>query len=195
MGKQKEISCEISDPVLLNCWKHHAGFIKSIVSEYKNRDEFDFSNLRNDLLRIGESLMDLYLGELTPGKIADSIISLFKKKDILKKDNFINWLRKEGTDFRVIELKDKSLWTIRLGEQKEKYVHIHPSRYSPLTVRVRALTLKSAILYLILNKSEADIADNLLFLNKIRKEYLDQPPLKMISIKSTLPRLISILKD
>jgi hypothetical protein len=195
VGKQKEISCEISDPVLLNCWKHHAGFIKSKISEYRESENFNYINFREELLHIGDSLMDLYLGDFTPNEIALTIINLFKKKNILEKNNFIIWLKNGGKDFRVIKLKDKSLWTIRLGEQKNKYIHIHPSRYSPQTIRVRALTLKSAILYLILNKSEADIADNLLFLNRIRKEYLDQPPLKMISIKSTLPRLISILKD
>lgn len=191
----KGFNCESDSLILLNCWKHHAGFIKLKISECREAGKINFINFRKELLRIGDSVMDLYLGDLSPNEIADSIINSLKKKNVLEKEKFILWLKEKGNDFQEIELKDKSLWTIRLGEQKEKYIHIHPSRYSPLTIRVRALTLKSAILYLILNKNESDISDNLLFLNRIRKEYLNQPPLKMISSKSTLLKLISILTN
>jgi hypothetical protein len=189
----KDLSCEIGSPVLLNCWKHHARFIKSKISIYREAGEFDFAAVRKELLRIGESLMDLYLGELTPKVIAGLIISSIKKRIPLNRDNFILWLKEGGNDYRMIELKDKSVWTLRLGEKEEKYIHIHPSRYSPGTIRVRAITLKSAILYLILSDEHITIQDNLLFLNRIRKDYLNQPPLKLISSKSSLPRLISVL--
>ena len=189
------ISCEVNAPVLLNCWKHHAGFIKYKISEFRRSDKFDFQDFRRYLLRIGESLMDLYLGNLMPFEIADSIVSSFKKKNVLERGNFITWLKKEGSDFRVIELKDKSLWTLRLSEQKNKYIHVHPSRYSPHTIRVRALTLKSAILYLILKQFDSGISDDLQFLNRVRREYLGQPPLKTISSRSTFPELIGILNS
>jgi len=191
----KIINCETVEPILLNCWKHHSHFIKSKISEYREAREFDLTNLCRELLRIGESLMDLYLGELTPGEIAGRIIASYKKTNHLSREDFIHWLKEGGDDYRLIELRDKSLWTLRLGEKQERYIHIHPSRYSPLTIRVRAHTLKSAILYLILNNNEADIQDNLAFLNKIRKDYLNQPPLKSISQHSSFPELLSILKD
>lgn len=194
MSTHKVISCETDEPVLLNCWKHHARFIKSKISEFKVSGEIEFANLRGELLRIGESLMDLYLGELTPTEIAGRIIASYKKTNRLSREDFILWLKERGDDYRIIGLKDKSLWTLRLGEKQERYIHIHPSRYSPLTIRVRAHTLKSAILYLILNNNEADIQDNLAFLNKIRKDYLNQPPLKSISQHSSFLELISILK-
>ena len=195
MSISKFLSCETDEPVLLNCWKHHARFIRSKILKYKDAGEIELAILRKELLRIGESLMDLYLGTLTPGEIAGRIIASYKKTNALSREDFIRWLKEEGDDYRIIELKDKSLWTLRLGEKQERYIHIHPSRYSPLTIRVRAHTLKSAILYLILNSNKNNIQDDLIFLNKIRKDYLNQPPLKSISHHSSLPELVSILRE
>ncbi|HSD62908.1 MAG TPA: hypothetical protein VLB50_03885 [Ignavibacteriaceae bacterium] len=181
------------DPVLLNCWKHHAGFIKLKILYYRGSGKFDFISFRENLLRIGDSLMDLYLGELSPEQISGKIKELFAKQDITDRDKFIFWLKQERKDYREVYFNDNSIWTLRLGLQPEKYIHIHPSRYSPHTKRVRAITLKTAILYLILNDTNQNLEDKVLFVNKIRMEYLNQPPLKMISSKSTLPELVSIL--
>jgi hypothetical protein len=189
------VECNAAVPVILNCWKHHAGFIKSKIQEYRQAGKFDFHAFRENLLRIGDSLMDLYLGELPPRKISDYIIKSFTRYNIIDRDRFILWLKEGGKDYREISLKDNSIWTFLAGTQPERYIHIHPSRYSPLTIRVRALTLKSAILYIILDDSGRSLDENLLFLNGIRKEYLHQPPLKMISAKSALPELIKVLKE
>lgn len=195
MKKNKISEYETESPVLLNCWKHHAGFIKSKIIEFRDSEKFDFASFRKNLLRIGDSLMDLYLGELPPYEITGYIINLFIRNNIISRDRFILWLNEDGNEYREISLKDNSVWTLRLGEQIEKYIHIHPSRYSPQTIRVRALTLKSAILYLILNETNKNVEGNLQFINEIRKEYLNQPPLKSISPKSTLPKLVLILSQ
>ena len=191
----KNLNCEPDKPVQFNCWKHHAGFLKAKITEYHEAGNFDFSSFRNNLMRIGDSLMDLYLGKLSPNEITGTIINIFQKKNITNRDDFIFWLKENGNDYRVIEIDDQSKWTVLLGEQMERYIHIHPSRYSYYTTRIRAITLKSAILFLILCRENCKIEDNLLFLNKIRKDYLNQPPLKSISKKSALPALISVLKD
>ncbi len=186
-----KIDCDVREPVKLNCWKHHAGFIRLKIWEYQNNPEAHLTSLQSEMLLIGESLMDLYLGELTPGEIVDSIIDSCRKQKILGKTEFQSWLKAEGKDFRTIELKDKSKWTLRLGDKKERYIHIHPSRYSPHTIRVRSASLKSAILFLILEKPDAQ--DNLFFVNRIRKDYLNLPPLKNLSSGSALFNLIDIM--
>lgn len=186
-----KINCDVREPVKLNCWKHHAGFIRLKIREYQNNPETHLTSLRSEMLLIGESLMDLYLGELAPGEIVDSIITSCKRQKILNKTEFQFWLKSEGKDFRTIELKDKSKWTLRLGDEKQRYMHIHPSRYSPHTIRVRSSSLKSAILFLILEKP--DFQNTLLSVNRIRKEYLNLPPLKNLSSGSALFNLIDIL--
>ncbi len=186
-----KINCDVSEPVKLNCWKHHAGFIRLKIREYQHNPEAHLISLRSEILLIGESLMDLYLGELTPNEIVDSIITCCRKQKILSKTEFQFWLKAEGNDFRTIELKDKSNWTLRLGDKKERYIHIHPSRYSPYTIRVRSASLKSAILFLILEKPASQ--NTLLSVNRIRKDYLNLPPLKNLSSGSALFNLIDIL--
>jgi hypothetical protein len=189
--KFSKMNCDISEPLLLNCWKHHAGFIRSKIGEYKTNPADHLSSLRSELLLIGESLMDLYLGELTPYEIGALIIAYCIKQKIFSKEEFQFWLKDEGNDYRIIELKDKSKWTLRLGNDKERYMHIHPSRYSPHTIRVRSSSLKSAILYLVLENQNPQ--NMLLPVNCIRKYYLNLPPLKNLASCSALYTLIETL--
>jgi hypothetical protein len=193
MNSPNIIDYGIDEPVLFNCWKHHTGFIKSKISGYRNNSEPDKKSFRNELPIIGNSLMDLYTGKLTPNEISDSIIKFLLKKKLLERINFNYWLHQEGKEYKVIELKDKSRWTLRIGEKQGRYIHIHPSRYSPNTIRIRAVSLKTAILYLVLRNKEFDTIPNLQLLNKIRKDYLDQPPIKSVQSASAIRRLITIL--
>ncbi len=166
--KSSEVVCETIEPVLLNCWKHHSGFIKSKIAQYKKNPESNIRELVNEMLSIGESLMDLYIGELTPQEIANAVANHLTNESISGPVEYKNWLNLEDKDFKIIKLADRSQWTLRLGEKKTKYVHIHPSRYSPHTVRVRSTTLKSAILFSTFDEYRAK--DQLVLINRIRKE-------------------------
>ncbi len=188
--KYFNISCEVPRPVLLNCWKHHAGFIKSKIKEYNGQSEIHSEHLREKILLIGGSLMDLYLGALAPSEIAGSIVDYLDQQKFSGIDNYRKWLRGEGKNYREVEISDQSRWTLRLGEKQERYIHIHPSRYSPHTIRVRSSSLKSAILFCVLNSGET--ANILSHINGIRKEYLDLPPLKNLNSASALLNLVRI---
>ena len=82
-----KMSCKIKKPVLLNCWKHHAGFIRSKIKAYKRNPETDLELLQNEILLIGESIMDLYLGELNPRQIADSVLNYCSSQMIFSRRN------------------------------------------------------------------------------------------------------------
>jgi hypothetical protein len=185
------VSCDIPEPVLFNCWKHHAGFIKSRIKEFKENHRNDPENIRKEILLIGGSLMDLYLGELTPAEIARSITTYLDLRKVTGMRSYREWLGGEGRDFREVEIEDHSGWTLRLGEKKERYIHIHPSRYSPHTIRVRSSSLKSAILFCALHDGETEniLAD----INRVRKEFLNLPPLKNLKSGSALFNLIKTL--
>lgn len=189
--KSYKVNCEIPEPVLLNCWKHHAGFIRSKIIDYKVRQDTDYNSLTKKILLIGNSLMDLYLGEMTPALIAENIITRLKYDRITGKESYQNWLDEGGDDYREVEIADDSRWTLRRGEREERYVHIHPSRYSPHTMRVRSSSLKSAILFCVMDGGKS--SDILKFINRIRKEYLELPPLKSINSASALMQLVKTL--
>lgn len=184
-----EANCHTPPPINFNCWKHHAGFIAKQINSVRRFG--DIEKLKKCLLRIGESQMDLYLGKRTVEEIARLLLEHLHQNSINSSKEYESWLDKGNKDYQLVELKDKSIWTLRLSESSEHYVHIHPGRYSPHTVRVKAATLKTVIMILALHKLNAVSAIDTESVNDVRKKYLNEPPLKSISKASALVRLLA----
>ena len=89
--------------------------------------------------------MDLYLGSLNPRQISNEIINKIKNFGLYTYIKYRKWLSEEGKQYKQIDLSDTSVWMLRFGNEKDRYIHIHPGRYSPNTMRVKAKTLKTAI--------------------------------------------------
>ena len=182
-------------PILLNCWKHHAGFIRSQIHSLAAQKEKAFDNLPDNLLLIGDSLMDLYLGSLKPQDIANYITDELKRKEISDNLSYKNWLFKGGNEYRITSLPDKSKWTLRYGKDENYYVHIHPARYSPKTIRVRSLSLKTAIAVLLSTEVYGGSPFEVTVINKIRINLLKASPIGKVSSGNGLGKLILILKQ
>ena len=183
-------NCSVPLPINFNCWKHHAGFLKAqirAIALQKNINE-----LNKHLLKIGESQMDLYFGNFSPVDISKQITSFLMKQKLFSEVPFKNWLRTEG-NYQEASIEDKSTWILRLGENKTRYLHIHPGRHSPNTIRVKANTLKTAILILyFIQIGELKTIDTK-SINKIRKNFLNEPPIKEFKNTSALKRILSFL--
>ena len=186
-------NCQIPLPINFNCWKHHAGFIRKQIESVKAAKDLD--QLKVYLLKIGESQMDLYFGENSPTNISEQMHDYLHRKKIFSAKLYKDWLSKDGMDYQLVELKDKSIWILRLGDDAERYVHIHPGRYSPNTVRVKATTLKTAIFLLCFERLSEIKSFETETVNSIRKKYLDEPPLKLFSTASGLGRLIDLFRN
>jgi len=184
-------NCLVPMPINFNCWKHHVGFIRKQIESVK--DIKDPNQLKVYLLKIGESQMDLYFGRFSSSEISDQILSALHQNKTFESEQYKNWLTKEGKNYRLVKLKDKSIWTLRLGDDVSRYVHIHPGRYSPLTIRVKATTLKTVIFLLCIEQLGENNSFETESVNNIRKKYLDEPPLKSFSTASGLGRLIDLL--
>ena len=185
------MNCKIPPPVTLNCWKHHANFIKS-QSDLFQKNKISRAELYKLLLIIGESQMDLYLGKLNPKQISDEIINNLRILDADNYTGYYRWLTEKGKSYKELDLSDNSVWTLRLGNEKKKYIHIHPGRYSPLTVRVRAITLKTTIALKSLAKDNYSEQMNLNSINEVRTNLLKLPPLKSISSSSGIGKFLNI---
>lgn len=135
--------------------------------------------------------MDVYLGKLSPRSIADEIIYKLKQSGSDSISKFSSWLYETAKDYRLLTVSDESIWTIRLSNNKKRYVHIHPGRYSPHTIRVKALTLKTAIASAILSTKGEELELNII--NKIRVSILNAPPLKSINASSGLGKFLTII--
>jgi hypothetical protein len=184
-------NCLVSLPINFNCWKHHAGFIRKQIESVREIKELE--EHKRYLLAIGESQMDLYFGRFSSSEISDQILSTLHQNKIFESEQYQSWLTKEDKNYQLVKLKDKSIWTLRQGDDISRYVHIHPGRYSPHTVRVKATTLKTAILVLCSEKIGEIKTIETQTINQIRKKYLDEPPIKSYSNASGLGRLIDLL--
>lgn len=185
-----EENCDVPPPINLNCWKHHAGFITHQIKTVKKIETLD--ELKTHMLKIGESQMDLYFGKYSPAEVSEQIISSLKRNKICSSEEYKDWFKKDGKDYQLLKLKDNSVWTLRLGDDLMGYVHIHPGRYSPSTIRVKATTLKTAIMILCseqLGRTKNIDAESV---NHIRKKYLNEPPIKSFSSASRLGRMINL---
>jgi len=188
-----EKNCKVPIPIKLNCWKHHALFIKKELRKFKS--ESQIKELQSLLLKIGESQMDLYYGKLSPVEIGNQTANYLSSNSIKNRKKFADWLYKTGTEYKTVALKDKSVWTLRSCDEEKRFVHIHPGRYSPHTVRVKALTLKSVICVLAYLRTQSSPSADIGLINEVRKKYLNAPPIKSVNKENGLGKLITLIND
>ncbi|MCG6915675.1 hypothetical protein LJE86_17345 [bacterium BMS3Abin03] len=139
--------------------------------------------------------MDIYIGEYTPVQIVNEVTKLLSEEGKFNFPEYKMWLNEDGEDYKLLTISDKSIWTFRLGNERERYIHIHPGRYSPLTIRVKSSTLKTVILSEIFSLDKKEQDDELSLINRIRKEYLQIPPLKSVLSASGFQRLKNVFNS
>ncbi len=175
---------------MLNCLKHHAGYISGFISGYK----VDASGLEEQLLVLGKSQMDLYTGDLSPAQVTGEIKSLIGIKLTASERAYLSWLEETSGRYRELSLSDSSMWILLPGKEKGRYVHVHPGRWSPYTMRVRSETLKSAIATLIYCRLHGGDCSGLNVINEARVQLLGLSPVKEAGPRRGLGRMISILQ-
>jgi len=179
------------DSIEFNPLKHHLGYIKIFLNENIKLPPERFSE---KLKIIGHSAMDVYFGKLTLNDILFATFLFLKSNNLLNKKTFIEWLFNNGKDYKVISLKDKSKWTLRPGKDEKKFIHLHPARNQPLVIRLKANTLKSALLFVAFSTNQKQITNNfdLNELNNLRWKYLNLPPIKNLEESKKLEFVINL---
>lgn len=167
---------KIPVPVTFNTHKHHFRFLLHQIGIWKN---LEWKQVEAELLQIGENLLDFYTGNLTVENICTECTHYFKTNNINDKISFASWLH--PFEYRKIVLGDSSEWVIKEGNDKERYIHIHPAKHSPHTIRVRAATLKTVVTLMVHTCAISQhINENLQTVNQIRKEFLHLSPIKSL---------------
>ena len=78
--------------------------------------------------------------------------------------------------YQKISIDDGSVWTMLKGISDNYYIHIHPARFSPHTIRVKANPWKSAIASLIYAHLNEKNACDSFVINESRKIYAGLEP-------------------
>lgn len=173
-----------------NSLKHHLNYIIRNIKEI--RSEADLEELTVRMKRIGNSTLDLYLGELTINAMEDQICSLLKSKNNFEPLQFRRWIR-QNNGYRTIKLSDNSGWTLLPGN-KIKYIHVHPSRYSKHTIRTHGSTLKTVIAVTAWChlKNLPVIPDHI---NYVRKTFIDLPPVKSLTKNKGILKVLKLFEN
>jgi hypothetical protein len=138
----------IPEPLVFNPLKHHLGYIKEFIIETTGAGQSDANvEVIRELRHIGGSVMDVYTGAMTHNEIGDEFLCYIKTKGLSERENYRAWTGTGTQDFKTIYLSDGSQWAMKYHDNEQRYVHFFPARFSPHSFRIKANTLKSAILY------------------------------------------------
>jgi hypothetical protein len=145
-----DFTINIPEPILFNPLKHYLPFIKDFVnSRNLTINDPRLKKLTGEIKHIGTCVMDIYTGDLLLERIFNEIRQFLEISNIQEKDPYKAWAGTNSNDYRIITLSDTSQWTMKYYNNETRYVHIFPARSSPHSFRIKANTLKSAILYII----------------------------------------------
>ena len=168
---------KIPVPITFNLQKHHFNFLREQIDVWK---KMEWKAIEPELMNIGNNLLDFYIGFLTIEEICNECLKYFQEERIIKKEDFLKWLQPHG--YKIIELTDKSKWIIKEGIDNERFIHIHPAKYSPNSMRVRATTLKTVVALQIHSfPIYQEKKENLQIVNMVRVKYLHLSPVRSLN--------------
>jgi hypothetical protein len=175
---------DIPPPITFNPHKHHLEFLKLQIKNWKSQP---WTEVEKDLLLIGTNLIDMYCGKLTTDEICRQCLDFAEKKSLSSAEKLNNWL--ETKEFRKITLSDNSEWVIKQGLASARFLHIHPAKYSPFTIRVRGTTLKTVVALKTKTKLQPNKNPDLKEVNSVRSEKLGLSPIKTLEKGKGISRI------
>lgn len=179
---------DLPEPILFNPWKHHQDFI--IDRTRTLIDGNDLESLSPFLKRIGESTTDLYVGPLGMTEISGITMRVLEKLELKNEELYLRWIRDSDGEYRTEPFPDGSIWVFRTGFEKNRYVHIHPGRNVPLTIRVKATVLKTAIAVNAFSVLKGGNPLDPVNINYIRHEFFRFEPIRFVTLNHELGRMI-----
>ncbi len=181
----------IPEPLLFNPLKHYLPYIRDFIINYMpDTIKPELKNLTRELKHIGTCVMDIYTGGLSQDSIFGEISKFLITNEVSVKDAYMKWAGVDFNNYRIISLSDGSQWTLKFHNNETRYVHIFPARLSPHTFRIKANTLKSAILYVIMIGKDYVSEDDL---NKARA-MAGLSPVREVGDAEAVTEMIEILR-
>ncbi len=183
---------DVPSPFIFNGLKHHKMALEQLI-ETMNNGAISDSEILGLLKKTGSSTSDFYYGVLAPADVVAALKNRLQYMGLLQYEAFRRYLDSVKGKFLNIQLSDHSTWTLILGREPARFIHFHPARGSQYTIRIRAITLRTAIF--LRGKSQKysglDLTESL---NDIRTNILGESPIKDYSNTKGLRRLLEILE-
>jgi len=181
----------IPEPILFNPLKHYLAFIRELAGgQTMAINDPRLKELTRELKHIGTSVMDIYTGNLSQESIYKEILEFLELNNLREKEAYKSWAGTDFDDFRIVTLSDTSQWTLKYHNHETKYIHIFPARSSPHSFRVKANTLKSAILYIIIFGKDYVSDEDL----NAARALMGLSPVKEVADAEAVTEMIEILR-
>lgn len=168
----------------MNLFKHHALWLRPYVEMLALERTLPDQQLLN---KIGSSQMDLYLGTLSPENIYQELAAQLQNKGVHTPLQYAQWLL--PGEYHKLEISDTSQWILKKRNHIHPYIHLHPARYSPHSIRIKASTLRTTLLAATYYKLEGALP-GLDKLNELRVEKLRLSPAQAISYNTRLLEML-----
>lgn len=179
----------LPEPIIFNPLKHHLSYIREYIGKrLRSENLYDIVNLVKELKCIGTSVMDVYKGSLKVQDICKESVHFLGSHDLKDRLGFADWVGMYYYNFKIITLSDTSLWMLKYNDDTSRYVHLFPARMSPHSFRVKANTLKSAIIYYIvigkdyITREDLNSARALIGLSPVKSPEETEAIIEMIEI-------------
>jgi len=186
-----DLKISIPEPLLFNPLKHYLPFIRSfIINRTISISDPGLKELTRELKHIGTCVMDIYTGELAQESIFSEVLEFLENNMLKVKETYKKWAGTDFNDFKIISLSDTSQWTLKYHDHETRYVHIFPARSSPHSFRIKANTLKSAILYIIIFGKDYVSEDDL----NAARALAGLSPVKEVADTEAVTEMIEILR-
>ena len=167
---------EVLPPVMFNTYKHHAGSLRARLDSLTPGDVAGFADALRAADVLGTRLMDLYTGSATPRELSEWACETLAETGRLDPEAFRAWIA-VGEGYAVLAHPDGSRWVLRAGDDENRHVHLHPARWSPSSVRVKATVLKTAYVVLAYTRTQGGDPLDRATIDAVRSAHLGLPPL------------------
>lgn len=172
--------------VIFNTLKHHTG----AIAEFVNNTQVN--NLSHSLKLLGNSQMDLYYGALPVNALIEEVLQQLSVLNIDIPERYYHWLLQKD-NHQLLTLSDTSVWVLLKGLDDQQYIHIHPARYSPHTLRVTANVLKTVVACGVCIKANEINGIDTEAVNYVRKKYLTLSVIRNINESESITRVANLL--
>jgi len=182
---------ECPGPFIFNAIKHHIAYIRYFIDQARS-GIMGPEDINLQMVKIGRSMIDIYLGELTPFAISKEIKSYLESIKCFDSKSFNQFISSSTKKFRNITLRDGSSWTLLIGDEEERFIHIHPSRGSKYTLRIGAMALKTAIYLRIYYPAARHDSPLVKLVNAVREQLMKEAPIQNESYTKGLRRVLNL---
>lgn len=185
---------EIEDQFQYNIIKHHLSYLVGCIKSVHN-NEIELEFLISKLVRVGDSVLDLYMGNLSIVQIIKEIKKFIPISSLYNKDEYSIWLGLSGSDYVSVDISDGSTWVLRISDDIKRFIHIHPGKKCENTMRVKGKTLKTAVLYCAYQQINKIFPIDLEIINYVRINFLAESPVNNVTNNSGIGKIIMTIYD